>query len=125
MPLLQAAATRGLADPEQTGPLLDGWSRFAVRHLLDDTDAPRRGSQTWHLEPRLYDMPWLARFFLGRHRAHDRKRTWSAPPASSSAASTWAAPPPCPSTTSRPRRPSAMPSTPSARPPAPDGCATC
>ncbi|MFC8818805.1 hypothetical protein [Streptomyces rochei] len=71
--LLQAATVRGLADPEETGPLLDGWSRFAVRHLLDETDAPRRGSQTWHLEPRLYDMPWLARFFLDRHRAHGRE----------------------------------------------------
>ncbi|MEV5886851.1 hypothetical protein AB0L74_29955 [Streptomyces sp. NPDC052020] len=71
--LLQAATARGLADPEQTGPLLDGWSRFAVRHLLDETDAPRRGSQTRHLEPRLYDMPWLARFFLDRHRAHSRE----------------------------------------------------
>ncbi|WP_210953489.1 hypothetical protein [Streptomyces sp. RT42] len=71
--LLQAATVRGLADPEETGSLLDGWSRFAVRHLLDETDAPRRGSQTWHLEPRLYDMPWLARFFLDRHRAHGRE----------------------------------------------------
>ncbi|MDI3101392.1 hypothetical protein QJ054_30530 [Streptomyces sp. AN-3] len=71
--LLQAATVRGLADPEETDPLLDGWSRFAVRHLLDETDAPRRGSQTWHLEPRLYDMPWLARFFLDRHRAHGRE----------------------------------------------------
>ncbi|WP_386015773.1 hypothetical protein [Streptomyces sp. YIM B13518] len=73
MPLLQAAAARGLADPERTGPLLDGWSRFAVRHLLDETDAPRRGSRSGHIAPRLYDMPWLARFFHDRHRAHGRE----------------------------------------------------
>jgi len=71
--LLQAAVAHGLADAAEIDPLLDGWSRFAVRHLLDETDAPRRGSQSWHIEPRLYDMPWLARFFLDRHRTHDRE----------------------------------------------------
>ncbi|MDN3264702.1 hypothetical protein QWJ26_33855 [Streptomyces sp. CSDS2] len=71
--LLQAATARGLADPEETGPLLDGWSRFAVRHLLDETGAPRRGSQSRHLPPRLYDMPWPARFFHDRHRARGRE----------------------------------------------------
>ncbi|NUP15177.1 MAG: hypothetical protein HOZ81_03550 [Streptomyces sp.] len=71
--LLQAAVAHGLADAAEVEPLLDGWSRFAVRHLLDETDAPRRGSQSWHIEPRLYDMPWLARFFLDRYRAQDRE----------------------------------------------------
>ncbi|MFD0319067.1 hypothetical protein [Streptomyces flavalbus] len=70
--LLQAATAHGLADPRETGPLLDGWSDFAVRHLLDASDAPRRGSQSWHIEPRLYDMPWLARFFHDRYQAHGR-----------------------------------------------------
>ncbi|WNM35741.1 hypothetical protein RKE30_37970 [Streptomyces sp. Li-HN-5-11] len=71
--LLQAAAARGLADPEEIEPLLDGWSRFARRHLLDETAAPRRGSQNWHTGPRLYDTPWLAHFFHDRHRAHGRQ----------------------------------------------------
>ncbi|MGP4006110.1 hypothetical protein [Streptomyces sp. 4N124] len=70
--LLQAAAARGWADPEEIDPLLDGWSRFACRYLLDDNDAPRRGSQDHHTGVRLYDMPWLARFFHDRHRAHGR-----------------------------------------------------
>ncbi|MEU6917616.1 hypothetical protein [Streptomyces olindensis] len=70
--LLQAAAAHGLADPEEIDPLLDGWSRFARRHLLDETAAPRRGSQNWHTGPRLYDTPWLAHFFHDRHRAHGR-----------------------------------------------------
>ncbi|MEU6352489.1 hypothetical protein ABZ896_24720 [Streptomyces sp. NPDC047072] len=66
--LLQAATAHGLADPELTEPLLDGWSRFARHHLLDETCAPRRGSQDG--QTRLYDTPWLARFFHDRHRAH-------------------------------------------------------
>ncbi|WP_051828530.1 hypothetical protein [Streptomyces bicolor] len=70
--LLQAAAARGWADPDEIDPLLEGWSRFARRHLLDDTAAPRRGSQTWHTGPRLYDSPWLARFFHDRHLVHGR-----------------------------------------------------
>ncbi|MDT7840253.1 glycoside hydrolase family protein [Streptomyces justiciae] len=70
--LLQAAATRGWADPAETDPLLDGWSAFACRYLLDDTDAPRRGSQDHDSGPRLYDMPWLARFFHDRYQAHGR-----------------------------------------------------
>ncbi|MEU0390155.1 hypothetical protein [Streptomyces chartreusis] len=68
--LLQAAAARGLADAEEIEPLLEGWSRFARRHLLDESAAPRRGSQYWQGGPRLYDTPWLARFFDGRHRAN-------------------------------------------------------
>ncbi|MFC9680525.1 hypothetical protein [Streptomyces sp. NPDC056948] len=71
--LLQTATARGWADPEETGPLLDGWSRFARRHLLDDSAAPRRGSQHWHTGPRLYDTPWLARFFHDRHAATGRE----------------------------------------------------
>ncbi|WP_198547401.1 hypothetical protein [Streptomyces jeddahensis] len=68
--LLQAAAARGLADPDEMDPLLDGWSRFACRHLLDESNAPRRGSQDDHV--RLYDTPWLAQFFHDRYRAHGR-----------------------------------------------------
>jgi endonuclease/exonuclease/phosphatase family metal-dependent hydrolase len=70
---LPAAAARGLADPEVVDPLLDGWSAFARRHLLDATDAPRRGSQCWHGGPRLYDTPWLAQFFHDRHLAQGRE----------------------------------------------------
>ncbi len=70
--LLQAAVAHGLADAAETDPLLEGWAVFARRHLLDDTAAPRRGSQTWHTGPRLYDTPWLARFFHDRHHAHGR-----------------------------------------------------
>ncbi|MFI9831158.1 hypothetical protein ACIHIX_26170 [Streptomyces sp. NPDC051913] len=70
--LLQAAVARGLADVAEIDPLLEGWAAFARRHLLDDTAAPRRGSQTWHTGPRLYDTPWLARFFHDRHRFHGR-----------------------------------------------------
>ncbi|RKN43762.1 hypothetical protein [Streptomyces hoynatensis] len=71
--LLQQAAARGLADPEEPGPLLEGWSRFAVRHLLDETGAPRRGSFSRHIKPRLYDMPWLAQFFHDRYCVHGRE----------------------------------------------------
>ncbi|GEC09198.1 hypothetical protein SSP24_68530 [Streptomyces spinoverrucosus] len=100
--LLQAAAARGVADPEQIDPLLDGWSRFARHHLLDETAAPRRGSQNWHTGPRLYDAPWPARFFHDRHRVQAGRRTSISPPASSNAASNSAAPATCPSV-SRPR----------------------
>ncbi|MBR8639203.1 hypothetical protein KEF29_07375 [Streptomyces tuirus] len=71
--LLQAAVARGLADAEEIEPLLEGWAGFARRHLLDESAAPRRGSQTWHTGPRLYDTPWLAGFFDDRHRAHGRQ----------------------------------------------------
>ncbi|MGW1029427.1 hypothetical protein ACWD4J_38085 [Streptomyces sp. NPDC002577] len=66
--LLQAAAARGWADPGEIDPLLDGWSRFACRYLLDESNAPRRGSQEHQV--RLYDTPWLAQFFHDRYRAH-------------------------------------------------------
>ncbi|WP_335987823.1 hypothetical protein [Glycomyces sp. MUSA5-2] len=65
--LLQLAALRGWADPTEVGPLLDGWAEFAARHLLDADATPTRGSQVGRV-PRLYDAPWLARFFLDRHR---------------------------------------------------------
>ncbi|MEU1049857.1 hypothetical protein ABZ400_32555 [Streptomyces sp. NPDC005897] len=72
MLLLQAATARGPADPEQADPLLDGWSRFAVRparrHRRPVSLIPER-----HIEPRLYDMPWLARFFLDRYQAQGRE----------------------------------------------------
>ncbi|MEV7394613.1 MULTISPECIES: hypothetical protein [unclassified Streptomyces] len=101
--LLQAAVARGLADAEEIDPLLEDWSGFARRHLLDDTAAPRRGSQTWHIGPRLYDTPWPARFFHDRHRATAGRRTSISPPGFWSAASNSAAPPICPSACPRRR----------------------
>ncbi|KPI11488.1 hypothetical protein OK074_2820 [Actinobacteria bacterium OK074] len=68
--LLQAAAAHGLADADEMDPLLDGWSRFACRHLLDESNAPRRGSQDQQV--RLYDTPWLASFFDDRYRVQGR-----------------------------------------------------
>ncbi|GAB2981007.1 hypothetical protein GCM10023080_053950 [Streptomyces pseudoechinosporeus] len=49
--LLQLATARGWADPEQTGPLLDGWARFVRAHLLDDTAAPPRLPELVHRPP--------------------------------------------------------------------------
>ncbi|MEU5871059.1 hypothetical protein AB0A73_05790 [Glycomyces sp. NPDC047369] len=65
--LLQLAALRGWADPAAVGPLLDGWAAFAAAHLLDADATPTRGSLVGQV-PRLYDAPWLAHFFLDRHR---------------------------------------------------------
>ncbi|WP_324013793.1 hypothetical protein [Microbacterium sp. JZ37] len=69
--MLQHGVARGWLGAE-VDDALDGWAGFAREHLLDDTAAPRRGSQQHHAGIRLYDSPWLARFFLLRH-AHRRR----------------------------------------------------
>ncbi|MCL4722281.1 MAG: hypothetical protein KJ041_10095, partial [Gammaproteobacteria bacterium] len=63
--LLQQARARGWVDG-RADDLLDGWARMAERHLLDDTAAPRRGSQDRVPSMRLYDSPWLAQFYVDR-----------------------------------------------------------
>ncbi|CAL9642750.1 hypothetical protein SUDANB145_06376 [Streptomyces sp. enrichment culture] len=70
--LLLLARQRGWISPETADPLVEGWAEFARAHLLDDTLAPRRGSQAHHVGVRLYDSPWLASFFLEHHRVHRR-----------------------------------------------------
>lgn len=65
--LLQQARRRGLVSDDAEAAL-DGWAAFACDHLLDDTAAPRRGSQDHHTGIRLYDSPWLALFFAQRAR---------------------------------------------------------
>ncbi|MFF3501099.1 hypothetical protein [Streptomyces sp. NPDC003247] len=45
---------------------LDGWAHFAREHLLEADYTPRRGSNVTD-PPRLYDMPWLSRFYLERY----------------------------------------------------------
>jgi hypothetical protein len=65
--MLQHALIRGWVDASAED-VLSGWAEFAERFLLDDTAAPRRGSQDQHTGIRLYDSPWLAQFFLLRHR---------------------------------------------------------
>ncbi|CAL9318390.1 hypothetical protein [Streptomyces sp. SudanB91_2054] len=71
MPLLVLLARQqGWIDPQIADPLVEGWAEFALGHLLDDTLAPRRGSQDQHTGIRLYDAPWLASFFLEHHRVH-------------------------------------------------------
>lgn len=67
--MLQHAAMRGWADPS-VDDALEGWSAFAKKHLMDSTAAPRRGSQQHHAGIRLYDSPWLARFYLLRYKQH-------------------------------------------------------
>ncbi|GAA4775324.1 hypothetical protein [Microbacterium gilvum] len=64
--MLQHAHARGWLD-DDAAAALDGWAAFARAHLIDDSAAPRRGSQHQHAGIRLYDSPWLARFFLLRH----------------------------------------------------------
>lgn len=63
--LIQQARARGWVD-SSVDSALEGWATFAQEHLLDETAAPRRGSQDHHTGPRLYDSPWLAIFFLLR-----------------------------------------------------------
>ena len=65
--MLQHTLERGWIE-EEADEILEGWGAFARAHLLDDSAAPRRGSQQHHVGIRLYDSPWLARFFLRRHR---------------------------------------------------------
>lgn len=65
--MLQHTLERGWIE-EEVDEILEGWGAFARAHLLDDSAAPRRGSQQHHVGIRLYDSPWLARFFLRRHR---------------------------------------------------------
>lgn len=110
--LLQAAAARGLADPEEIAPLLDGWSRFARHHLLDETAAPRRGSQNWRPGPRLYDTPGRPISSTTGTAPSAGGRTSTSQPASSSAASNSAAPLICRSASRRRRWPSATAWTP-------------
>jgi hypothetical protein len=69
--MLQHGLARGWLDAS-VDVALEGWAAFAKTHLLDDTAAPRRGSQDHHAGIRLYDSPWLARFFLLRHEHHHR-----------------------------------------------------
>ncbi|WP_413353811.1 hypothetical protein [Microbacterium sp. 1P06AB] len=69
--MIQHALMRGWLDAD-ADVALDGWADFARRYLIDDTAAPRRGSQQQHAGIRLYDSPWLSRFFLLRHRQHGR-----------------------------------------------------
>ena len=64
--MLHYALVRGWVGPE-VNDVLEGWGEFAREHLLDDTAAPRRGSQDYS-GVRLYDSPWLARFFVERFR---------------------------------------------------------
>ncbi|MFC8373451.1 hypothetical protein ACFUIT_36810 [Streptomyces sp. NPDC057239] len=70
--LLLLARQQGWIAPRTADPLVEGWAAFARGHLLDDTLAPRRGSQAHHVGTRLYDAPWLATFFLEHHRVHRR-----------------------------------------------------
>lgn len=64
--MLQHALMRGwVADEVEAS--LEGWASFARAHLIDASGAPRRGSQNHSAGIRLYDSPWLARFFLLRH----------------------------------------------------------
>ncbi|HMR48868.1 MAG TPA: hypothetical protein PKE40_06290 [Arachnia sp.] len=67
--MLQHGLRRGWVDPV-VDEVLEGWAAFARRHLLDDSAAPRRGSQDQHTGIRLYDSPWLAQFFLERFAYH-------------------------------------------------------
>lgn len=64
--LLQLASERGWVD-DDGGAALAGWAQFARAHLLDESSAPRRGSEGGY-GVRLYDAPWLAWFFLARFR---------------------------------------------------------
>ncbi|WP_327657116.1 hypothetical protein [Streptomyces sp. NBC_00483] len=66
--LLQLATARGWLDRTRTEPALRKWALFARAHLLDETAAPRRGSQDRHTGVRLYDSPWLAQFFHDHYR---------------------------------------------------------
>lgn len=65
--LLQVGRRLGWLDAS-VDPALEAWTAFARAHLLDEAFTARRGSNH-RGEPRLYDSPWLARFFLERHRA--------------------------------------------------------
>jgi hypothetical protein len=69
--MIQHGLMRGWLD-ESVDAELDGWAAFARAHLIDASAAPRRGSQNHHTGIRLYDSPWLARFFLLRHTQHQR-----------------------------------------------------
>lgn len=72
--LLVQARIRGVVGDEADAAI-DGWAAFAREHLLDDTAAPRRGSQDQHTGPRLYDAPWLALFFSLRHELFHQSGT--------------------------------------------------
>ncbi|GAA4974618.1 hypothetical protein [Kineococcus glutinatus] len=69
--MLQHGLSRGWVDAS-VDEALDGWAAFARACLIDATGAPRRGSQDHHTGIRLYDSPWLARFFLLRHAYRHR-----------------------------------------------------
>ncbi|BDZ64427.1 hypothetical protein [Agromyces mangrovi Wang et al. 2018] len=64
--MLQLGRRLGWLDAD-VDDVLARWAAFARSHLLDERHTPRRGSND-HTGPRLYDTPWLARFFLERYR---------------------------------------------------------
>ncbi|MFJ3212668.1 hypothetical protein [Streptomyces flaveolus] len=70
--LLVPARQQGWIAPQTADPLVEGWSEFALGHLIDDTLAPRRDAQAHHVEARLYDSPWPACFSLEHHQLRRR-----------------------------------------------------
>jgi hypothetical protein len=66
--LMQVARNQGTVGDE-VDEALAGWSEFARTFLIDDSYAPRRGSHdVLDGGPRLYNVPWLAEFYLERHK---------------------------------------------------------
>jgi hypothetical protein len=74
--LLQQCRRRGWGDPEELAAALDGYHRFVSEHLLrpdgtvldGSTGRPSGPDGPAHIagrtEPRLYNVPWVARFLL-------------------------------------------------------------
>lgn len=65
--MMQRARLRGWGSVEVDEALAD-WARFAREHLIEGDGTPRRGTFLFEELTRLYDMPWLALFFIDRHR---------------------------------------------------------
>jgi len=65
--LLQYAVRAGWLDAAEQRPILDAFDRFARTHLVDETGAVFEDS--FHRTPhRLYNFPWLARFYWNQFR---------------------------------------------------------
>ncbi len=66
--LIQQAVLRGWVGVDEVGGALRDWATFAREQLVDESWTVLWGSFAGHLKPRLYNVPWLAHFFVDHYR---------------------------------------------------------
>jgi hypothetical protein len=66
--LIQQAVLRGWIGVDEVGTALRDWATFAREQLVDESWTVLWGSFAAYLKPRLYNVPWLAHFFVDHYR---------------------------------------------------------